>query len=188
MAEDARSSFDLARARRKAGAGVVAGTLVGVAVFFLIFGLFAGPVAATKADRLGYAAQWLLLIALLLLAMTFVVAVSRNFGPAMDPTLNAESRFTDISRRVLTNTVEQGLIFALLAFAVAAAAPAGQLGVLAALVVLFVGSRLLFWIGYLIDPLYRSFGGIVAMLANAFLALWAIIAVLGYQPFFYPAG
>lgn len=182
MADDARIRFDLARARRIAGTGVIAGTLAGVAVFFLIFGLFAGPAAASKADRLGYAAQWLLPLALLLLFMTFVVAVSRNFGPAMDPTLNAESRFTDISRRVLTNTVEQGLIFALLAFAVAAAAPAGQLGVLAALAVLFVGSRLVFWIGYLVDPLYRSFGSIVAMLANAVLALWAIVAVLGYQP------
>jgi uncharacterized MAPEG superfamily protein len=174
--------FDLAGARRKSVIGLVIGSLVGWAVFLLIFGLFAAPAAAGKADRLGFAAQWLLLVALLILGMTVIIAISRNFSPAIDPTLNQEPRCLDISRRVLTNTVEQGLIFALLALAVAAAAPAGSLGVLAALTVMFVASRIVFWIGYLAGPYYRSFG-VMGMQINMVMAVWAVIAVLGYQPF-----
>jgi uncharacterized MAPEG superfamily protein len=174
--------FDLAGARRKSAIGLVIGTLVGWAVFFLIFALFAAPAAAGKADRLGFAAQWLLLVALLILGITLVIAFARNFSTAIDPTLNQEPRYIDISRRVLTNTVEQGLIFALLALAVAAAAPAGSLGVLAALTVMFVGSRIVFWIGYLAGPYYRSFG-VMGMQINMVMAVWAVIAVLGYQPF-----
>lgn len=174
--------FDLAGARRKSLPGLLIGTLVGWAIFFLIFGLFAAPAAAAKADRLGFAAQWLLLIALLIFGMTLIIAVARNFSPAIDPTLNQEPRCIDVSRRVLTNTVEQSLIFTLLALAIAAAAPAGQLGVLAALVVMFVASRIVFWLGYLAGPFYRSYG-VMGMQINIVMAVWAVIAVLGYQPF-----
>lgn len=174
--------FDAASHRRRAAIGLVIGTIVGWAVFFLIFAIFAGPAAANKADRLGYVAQWLLPIALLIMLMVFFIAIARNFSPAMDPTLNVEPRYIDVSRRALTNTIEQSLIFALLAFAVAAAAPAGQLGVFAALVVMFVASRLVFWGGYLIGSPWRSLG-VMTMQINIVMAVWAVIAVLGYQPF-----
>lgn len=174
--------FDLAAARRKSAIGLVIGSLAGWAIFFLIFGLFAAPAAAAKADRLGFAAQWLLLIALLILGMTMIIGLLRNFSPAIDPTLNQEPRHVDVSRRALTNTVEQSLIFALLAFAVSAAAPAGALGVLAALTVMFVVSRIVFWLGYLAGPYYRTYG-VMTFQINLVMAVWAIIAVLGYQPF-----
>lgn len=176
------TSFDATSHRRRAAIGLVIGTAVGWLVFFLIFALFAGPAAAGKADRLGYVAQWLLPVALLIMLMVFAVAILRNFSPAMDPTLNAEPRYVDVSRRALTNTIEQSLIFALLAFVVAAAAPAGQLGVFAALVVMFVASRLVFWGGYLIGSPWRTLG-VMTMQINIVMAVWAVIAVLGYQPF-----
>ncbi|HEY4136765.1 MAG TPA: MAPEG family protein [Alphaproteobacteria bacterium] len=182
MAESDYASFDFAAARRKSATAMVVGTAAGWLVFFLIFGLFAAPAAASKADRLGFAAQWLLPLGLLLLAMTLIVAILRNFSPAMDPTLNQDPRYVDVSRRVLTNTVEQGLIFALFALAIAAAAPAGQLGVLAALAVMFVASRIAFWLGYLAGPFYRSLG-VMGMQINVVMAIWAVVSVLGYQSF-----
>lgn len=174
--------FDVAAFRRKSATGLVIGTVVGWAVFFLIFALFAGPSAAAKADRLGFVAQWLLLVALLIMGMIFTVAIIRNFSAAMDPTLNQEPRYVDVSRRVLTNTIEQSLVFAILGFTVAAAAPAGQLGVFAALTVMFVASRLVFWAGYLIASPLRTLG-VMTMQINIVMAVWAVIVVLGYQPF-----
>ena len=175
-------SFDAQAHRRRAAIGLVAGTAIGWFVFFLIFALFAGPAAASKADRLGYVAQWLLPVAILIMVQVFAVAIMRNFSPAMDPTTGVEPRYLDVSRRALTNTVEQSLIFALLAFAVAAAAPAGQLAVFAALTVMFVASRLVFWGGYLIGSPWRTLG-VMTMQINIVMAVWAVIAVLGYQPF-----
>ena len=81
----------------------------------------------------------------------------------------------------MPRTASPALIFALFAFAIAAAAPAGSLGVLAALVVMFVASRIVFWIGYLAGPFYRSYG-VMGMQINIVMAVWAVIAVLGYQP------
>ena len=85
--------------------------------------------------------------------MTIAAALGRAFGPASDPTAGADSRYLDISRRVLTNTVEQSLVFALAALAMAAVTPAGQLGLLGALVIVFVFARVIFWLGYLRHPL-----------------------------------
>ena len=82
----------------------------------MIIGLFIGPRAAQTADRLAYAAAWMLPIAILLFLMTMAAAFGRGLSPASDPTAGADSRYVDISRRILTNTLEQSLVFALAAF------------------------------------------------------------------------
>ena len=51
-----------------------------------------------------------------------------------------------------------------------------------ALVVMFVASRVVFWLGYLAGPFYRSYG-VMGMQINIVMAVWAVMAVLGYQPF-----
>lgn len=166
---------DLPRARRMALTSAVAGTVLGWLLFALIVGLFIGPVAATKADRLAYAAAWLLPLAILLFVMTLAVGCARFSSSGIDPTANADPRFLDISRRVLTNTVEQTLIFALSALAMAAVTPAGQLGLLGALTVLFVIARLAFWFGYLRLPFYRHAGFALTAEINLVIIVWTVV-------------
>ncbi len=166
---------DLSRARRTVLISATVGTILGWLLFALIVGLFIGPTAASPADRLAYAATWMLPVAILLLLMTFAVGLARGCGPAIDPTANAESRALDISRRVLTNTVEQSLIFALGAFAMAAVTPAGQLGLLGALTLLFVVARVAFWIGYLANPLYRHAGFALTAEVNIVILVWTLV-------------
>lgn len=162
-------------ARRTVLISVVAGTVLGWLLFALLLGLVIGPRAAQTADRLSYAAAWLLPISLVLFLMTVATGLGRFFSNQADPTLAADSRYVDISRRVLTNTVEQSLIFALAALAMAALTPAGQLGLLGALVILFVIARLAFWIGYLRQPLYRYAGMALTFEINAVIIVWDIV-------------
>lgn len=174
MTDLPRARRDHPQIRRTVIVGVLAGTVLGWLLFALIFGLVIGPTAATKADRLAYAAAWLLPVAIVVFLMTLATGLGRFFGGGADPTLNADSRYVDLSRRVLTNTVEQSLIFALAALAMAALTPAGQLGLLGSLVILFVVARLAFWIGYLIDPLYREAGMALTFEINAVILVWDI--------------
>ena len=178
MTDLPRARADQLSDRRSVIIGVLAGTVLGWLLFALLLGLVIGPTAATKADRLGYAAAWLLPIALLIFLMTMATGLGRFFGGGADPTLNADSRYVDISRRVLTNTVEQSLIFAMAALAMAALTPAGQLGLLGSLVILFVIARLAFWVGYLLHPLYREVGMAVTFQINAVIIIWDIVHLI----------
>jgi uncharacterized MAPEG superfamily protein len=63
-----------------------------------------------------------------------------------------------INGRVVDNTLQQYVLFAVATLAVAASATAEQLGVVAAGALIFVGMRLAFWIGYRTDPPYSAFG------------------------------
>lgn len=155
--------------------GALAGSVLGWLLFALIFGLFIGPRAAQTADRLAYAAAWLLPIAILLFVMSMATGLGRAFTRSADPTVDADSRYVDISRRVLTNTVEQSLVFALAALAMAAVTPAGQLGLLGSLTILFVVARVLFWVGYLIHPFYRYAGFALTAEVNLVILVWSVV-------------
>jgi uncharacterized MAPEG superfamily protein len=157
---------------------VLVGSVLGWLLFALLLGLIIGPRAAQTADRLAYAAAWMLPIAILIFVMTMATGLGRFLGGGADPTANADSRFVDVCRRSLTNTVEQSLIFALAAFTMAAVTPAGQLGLLGSLVILFVIARLAFWIGYLRQPLYREAGMALTFEINAVIIIWDIVHLI----------
>lgn len=178
MTDLSHARSDGTQVRRKFIIGILAGTVLGWLLFALLLGLVIGPTAAAKADRLAYAAAWLLPIAIVIFLMTVATGIGRFLAGQADPTLTADSRYVDISRRVLTNTVEQSLIFALAALAMAALTPAGLLGTLGALAILFVIARLAFWIGYLIDPIYREAGMALTFQINAVMIVWDIVHLL----------
>ena len=177
MTDLPRAGSDRPHARRIVTIGSLSGILVGLFLFAFLVGLVVGPRAAATADRLSYAAAWMLPLAIVLFLMTLATGFGR-FASRPDPTLGADSRYVDLSRRVLTNTVEQSLIFALAAFAMASLTPAGQLGMLGVLAILFVIARLAFWIGYLRDPLYRYPGMALTFAINAVMIVWDIVHLL----------
>jgi uncharacterized MAPEG superfamily protein len=117
-------------------------------------------------------------IAILLFAMAATAGFGRALTRSPDPTAGADPRFVDISRRILTNTLEQSLVFALAALTMAAVTPAGQLGLLGALTVLFVIARVAFWIGYLAHPLYRYAGFALTAEINLVILVWDVVHVV----------
>jgi hypothetical protein len=125
-------------------------------------------------DRLAYALRWDALAAVPFFAMIIVIGNARALGPAIDPTLGAESRAMQINGRVADNTLQQLVIFVVATLALAANLPPANMGVIAAAANVFVIARLVFWIGYRIHPLYRAPG----FAATAYLNLGLLGAAL----------
>ncbi len=77
---------------------------------------------------------------------------------AEDPFKNAESHAFRVNQRVMTNTVEQTSIFAPMLVALAIRMEPDQVFALQLLTATWCAGRILFWIGYRIDPVWRAIG------------------------------
>jgi uncharacterized membrane protein YecN with MAPEG domain len=142
--------------------GLILRPALGIAGAFVLWRVLAAilavnPAAAT-AERLGMACAALLPGVLVLNLMIALQMLGRVWSRAIDPLAGVDNRFLQVNQRALTNTVEQlaGFVPALIALA-AAAPPAWMPGVVA-LGVVFAVARLVFWGGYLMDPLLRAPG------------------------------
>lgn len=156
---------------------VAIGASTGVASMLLaMFGLYQilphAADSAALADRLAYAALANAFAALPLLAAIGAVGNARAMSEAIDPTLGKESPAMIVNGRVVDNHVQQFILFSAATLALAVNLDNGRLHVIAAAAIVFVVARILFWIGYRIDPLYRAFG----MAATIYLNLGLLIA------------
>jgi uncharacterized MAPEG superfamily protein len=140
------------------------------------------PVPADVAlldGRLAYALRWCAFAALPFFAMIVAIGNARALGAAIDPTRGLENRTMRIDGRVADNTLEQYALFFAGALALAAGLPPASMRVIGAAAIVFVAARILFWIGYRIDPLYRAFGFAATIYLNLGLllaALWLALA------------
>jgi uncharacterized MAPEG superfamily protein len=126
------------------------------------------------ADRIAYAARCLALAAVPLFAMFAAVGNARFLGEAIDPTRGLESRKMQIDGRVADNSFQQFVLFTAGSLGLAAGLSPGRMNLILAAAIVFVAARLLFWIGYRIDPLYRAFG----FAATAYLNLGLLAGAL----------
>jgi hypothetical protein len=117
-----------------------------------------GPQLASSADRLAYAAQLLVGVAVIVLLM--VTACFRVFDAdgAEDPFAGVETPGWKVHQRVLSNTVEQALIFVPAIVALAVRVKPEHVKILPILTALWCAGRLLFWIGYRIRHSLRGPG------------------------------
>ena len=113
---------------------------------------------ASAADRLAYAAEHLVGVAAILLLMVSGCFRVFDTAKAEDPFANAESQRWRVNQRVLSNTVEQAMIFIPAIFALAARLPPSQVHVLPVLTCVWCAGRVLFWVGYRIRPSLRGPG------------------------------
>lgn len=77
---------------------------------------------------------------------------------AVDPLAGRDTRPLQVNQRVLTNTVEQLVGFAPALLALAAGAPPAWVPMVVSAGLVFALMRLVFWGGYLLDPLLRAPG------------------------------
>jgi hypothetical protein len=111
------------------------------------------------AARLAYAAKWLLVPGLCLLAGIGALGNLRFFSDdGIDGTRTPESRTLEINLRYNQNTLEQTLLAAIAWVGLSLALPHDQLGLIGVLAVVFAVGRALFWSGYLIAPWARAIG------------------------------
>ena len=105
-----------------------------------------------------------------------LIAVSnaRFLSDAIDPLRHAENRKMEINGRVVDNTLQQNFVFFVGTVALSTYLPAASMQLIEALVIVYLLARVVFWVGYRIDPLYRAPG----MAATSYMNVGILLSVL----------
>jgi len=164
---------------------LIAGAAPAFLVVFLVWrhaprllGHLALP-ADDVAARLAFAARWLLLPGLTLLA-GIVAAGRRGFYPdAIDGTPTPQNHGLEINLRYNRNTLEQTVLAAIAWTGLALALPHDRLALIPAMAALFAVGRVTFWIGYLLHPLARAFGMVLTALPTLAAYAWLAWRAVG---------
>ncbi len=167
----------MSEARRKqliGVAGAFVAALVVVVVYktaALIFAAVALP-ADDPAHRMAFAARWLLLPGLTLLAGVWAAARRGFYPDAIDGTRTPANHALEINLRYNMNTLEQVVLAAIAWSGLALALPLDRLVLIPAMAWLFAVGRVTFWIGYLIHPMGRAFGMVLTILPTIMAFGW----------------
>lgn len=100
-------------------------------------------------DRLVVALRWLVVAMLPYVAVCMHIATARLFEGAHDPTRGEESVRLRIHCRVMQNTLEQLVWFAVCVLAIAPQLTSSEMRLVPVAAVLFLVARSLYWWGYL---------------------------------------
>lgn len=158
---------------------VAVGAASGVATMaLLVWALYQGlpvpPVNDDTLSRLIFTLRLDVLALVPLFLMLIVVGNDRFLTKGINPLYHAEDRATEINGRVADNTMQQTLVFIVSTLALSTFLTADSIRLVVALVSVFILARLVFWLGYRINPLYRAPG----MAGTAYMNLGIIISVL----------
>lgn len=136
------------------------------------------PASSPPPDRIAYALQ--LAAAPAIMMMLMISACMRLFDTAgaENPLLGAESKRHKLNSRVLSNTLEQLVIFVVLLLALATRLPPSQLKLLPVATALWCTGRVMFWIGYHIAPHWRAPGFDWTFYTTSLLAGWFIYTLV----------
>lgn len=159
------------------GVGVPLNVLLGVALYYWLLPTPDGMETGTA--RLVFALQCSALPVLTMLAGVWVVALGRATSAALDPLAGAESPTLQVHMRYLSNTTEQVLLFIGSAAALATFLGPETILLIPTLAILFAVNRVLYWIGYLIDPAYRGLGLSGTIYPVSFMVVMAAYYALG---------
>lgn len=159
---------------------------IGMAVAaIVVFFAWTGPlhphvdIGDDPSARLAFAAKWLLVPGFALIAGIVMVANRRFFvADAIDGTRTPASNSLEINLRYNQNTLEQTVLVAIAWPVLALYLPAGQLGLIPVLAVLFAFGRAAFWIGYLIAPWARAFGFALTFYPTVAAYIWLAVLAL----------
>lgn len=158
---------------------VVVQIILGMGICAVLYwfgtGWFEGLATNEAASRLQYLAPWLLVPAMSVFICTAITALYRLFSAdAIDGTPRPASRFLDINLRITRNTMEQAFMAALAWFGLALALPAHRITLIPVAAILFGAGRILFWLGYQLNPAIRALGFTLTLLPTAVALGWLI--------------
>jgi uncharacterized MAPEG superfamily protein len=153
------------------------GLFLAAATIGLLY-LFVPPLHGvdTPVDRLIVALRCHAVAAVTLLAGIQAVASQRGQTEAIDPIAGAgrESRLMQVHARYAQNTLEQLVIFVLATAALSTFLDAGSIHLVPILTGAFILGRVLFWVGYLINPMYRTPGMAINFTVNGLALIYVL--------------
>ncbi|WP_413167246.1 MAPEG family protein [Capilliphycus salinus ALCB114379] len=126
----------------------------------------------TPVERLIFALRWQIIPALMLFAGVATVGNYRFVSPAINPLAKAESEQMQVHLRYLSNTLEQVILFAIASLICATFLDGETIKLIPILSVLFGAGRILFWLGYLQQPMYRALGMGITLYPTALMLFW----------------
>ena len=132
------------------------------------------PGVDSLSERLAFALRINVVALVPFFAMLITIGNSRFLSDAIDPTLRAETPRQQIDGRVADNTLQQNFVFAVASLALSTFVPLQYLQVVWACAIVFILARVVFWLGYRLNPLYRAPG----MAATAYMNLGMILYLL----------
>lgn len=138
-----------------------------------LFGFAALP-ADNIAARLAFAAQWLTVPGLALLAGIWAAGRRGFIADAIDGTRSPLSHSLEINLRYNQNTLEQTVLAAIAWMNLSVLLPHERLVLIPAAAFLFGFGRAAFWIGYLIYPTARAFGMVLTALPTITAYVWLV--------------
>ena len=155
---------------------ILVGTLIVVLVLYT--GYYHGnfipvPVSTDLASRLAFALRCSLPMVVVLFAAIVLVAIKRAATAAVNP-LSGNEGIVQLEKNVLSNTFEQFVIsFTLMMIAATYLDSPQMLKLLPLYSFLFVVGRILFRIGYGINPLFRTVG--MSITFNATIIIFGVV-------------
>lgn len=161
--------------QKKVAVGAVSGVLGMVASVAFLYWFLPTPLGMdTALARLIFTLQMNVIALLPLFIALVVVGNGRFFSEAIDPLRHKENQAIEINGRVADNTFEQSFIFFIGTMALSTFLTVQNIKIVPALVVVYILARIVFWIGYRINPLYRAPG----MAATSYMNLGILFCVL----------
>ena len=155
--------------------GAISGIVGMILLVWAIATQFPEPgVIDSNGDRLAYAFRWSVVAVLPLFVMLANIGNARFLSEAIDPTLGKESPKMVVDGRVTDNTLQQFICFLVGICALSVSVPIERISYVPAVAITFVISRIVFWVGYRIHPLYRAPGFASTAYMNAFMYIAVI--------------
>lgn len=172
------AGFDRARMLALGGIGIV----LGVGILALSYNLLAGtvPAIAGIGDRLAFALPWVCVPLLALQAGMTAVGGGRLVSKYVDGSPPPSGTSLDMHRRFITNTVEQLAIYIPTQLALVTLLPEDRLALIPAWAVLFLIARIIFWVGYMTNPVYRSIGFLMMAAPNMLALFYVVFCAVAY--------
>jgi len=160
--------------QRTVPVGALGGIVGMIVLVWLLSRIIHAPFIDDEAGaRLTFALQWAVFAAVPYFAMIVAVGNARFLSEAIDPTRNKEDPRMLVNGRVADNTLQQLVLFVIGLLALSVTMPFERLSIIPALAITFVIARIIFWIGYRINPLYRAPG----FSSVAYMNLFMFVAV-----------
>ena len=147
-----------------------------IAVYFP----FPKPHLPTLLERVVFTLRWLIVSLLSVFAGVMWVANTRFRTPAINPLNPSGNKHVEIGSRYLQNSVEQFLLHSFSLVALSTYLSEENMYLVPLLVVLFTIGRLIFLVGYFMDPLKRGVGFVITFYPSVGVIIYCLYCLFIY--------
>lgn len=149
-------------------------------VFKAVFISFPKPRLPTLFDRVVFTLRWLMVSLLSIWAGVILVANVRFATSAIDPLDKSGKKYVEMHSNFLQNTVEQFLLHSFGLIVLSTYLTEESMHWVPLLVILFVISRVLFYVGYSMHPLKRAVGFFMTFAPSTAVMLYSLYCLIVY--------